>query len=227
MSLLWSRSSRGIRWSVATAQRAREIALAGSDMLMRARVAGRSPDAIRNVGACCVRLELLGTKLQPGGWTVGLRAPSARGDGFVAAIGGAPGDHRRGILDALVMARHCEGGDQVTFLGEDALERWLPLGAVVEISPIWQETDFFDLHRQFRAIDTDGSGEIDAAEVGQLLRRVLGEEPSEEQVAEVLSAADRDGSGTIDYGEFCERAFFEARPRFAEMGPDDGREALL
>ena len=53
------------------------------------------------------------------------------------------------------------------------------------------------------------------------------EEPSEEQVAEVLSAADRDGSGTIDYGEFCERAFFEARPRFAEMGPDDGREALL
>lgn len=98
---------------------------------------------------------------------------------------------------------------------------------MVEISPIWQETDFFDLHRQFRAIDTDGSGEIDAAEVGQLLRRVLGEEPSEEQVAEVLSAADRDGSGTIDYGEFCERAFFEARPRFAEMGPDDGREALL
>jgi len=195
---------------VATAQKARAIALANKGMFISARVASRNTHALRNIGACCVRLELLDTKLHPGGWTIGICAPQAQEGGFVPAIGGAPGDHRHGIIDAMVMARPLNEG-AMTFLLEDELERWLPLDSVVKLCPIWQETDFFDLRSLFRSLDIDGSGAIDAAELGKLLQRMTGVAPSEEQVAEVLAMADKDGNGLIDFSEFCDKAFFKAR----------------
>ena len=145
-----------LRWSVAAAQRAREVAQAAPTMQLRARVVGHSTDAVRRIGASSARLELVDAPLQPGGWLVGVRAPSARGDGFLPAIGGAPGDHRHGVLDVIVMARRVRVAaapdhelfgrrDEVTFLREAAIEQLLPRGAEVAVSPVWQCTDFFDL----------------------------------------------------------------------------------
>ena len=211
-----------LRWSVAAAQRAREIAQAAPTMHLRARGVGHSTEAVRRIGASSARLELVDAPLQPGGWLVGVRAPHARGDAFLPAIGGAPGDHRHGLLDVIVMARRVRVAanpeyelfgrrDEVTFLREASLERWLPLGAEVAVSPVWQCTDFFDLRAQFAAFDSDGSGSIDRAELRALLARATGTAPREAELATMMRAADADGDGTIDYDEFCGAGFREMR----------------
>ena len=211
-----------LRWSVAAAQRAREVAQAAPTMQLRARVVGHSTDAVRRIGASSARLELVDAPLQPGGWLVGVRAPSARGDGFLPAIGGAPGDHRHGVLDVIVMARRVRVAaapdhelfgrrDEVTFLREAAIEQLLPRGAEVAVSPVWQCTDFFDLRAQFAALDADGSGAIDRTELRALLARATGAAPSEAELAAMMRAADADGDGTIDYDEFCGVGFREMR----------------
>jgi len=53
----------------------------------------------------------------------------------------------------------------------------------------------------FQFFDKDGNGTIDSAELGAALR-ALGENPSEEQLKNLLKEVDEDGSGTIDYFEF-------------------------
>lgn len=58
----------------------------------------------------------------------------------------------------------------------------------------------------FSSVDTDGSGEIDAKELGKVMQQLASEtnteEPSSEEVNEVLEALDEDKSGKISYKEF-------------------------
>jgi len=58
----------------------------------------------------------------------------------------------------------------------------------------------------FSSVDTDGSGEIDAKELGKVMQQLASEtnteEPSVEEVNEVLEALDEDKSGKISYKEF-------------------------
>jgi Ca2+-binding EF-hand superfamily protein len=59
----------------------------------------------------------------------------------------------------------------------------------------------------FQAVDTDGSGSIDAKELGALLTSIYEAEglepPSDEKVAEMLQELDESGDGVIDFMEFC------------------------
>lgn len=200
-----------VAWSISSAQKAREIARElAIPMQLRARVTGHTTDMMRSIGGSSVRIEFLDAPLQPGGWLVGVQAPGARDGAFLPAIGGAPGDHRHGLLDAMIMAQPA-ADDEVTYLPDAALARWLPLGAAVTVAPIWQCTDFFDLRRQFDAVDVDGSGEIDDAELRELLSRVVtggaGASGTEERA---LCAATRAG-GVIDFKTFCASGFQETR----------------
>ena len=76
---------------------------------------------------------------------------------------------------------------------------------------MWQCTDFFDLRRQFAAVDADGSGAIDASELRELLRRTTGAPSSDAEVAAKMRAADADGDGTISFDEFCAAGFRKTR----------------
>ena len=51
--------------------------------------------------------------------------------------------------------------------------------------------------------DTDGSGAIDAKEL-KVAMRALGFEPKKEEIRKMISDADRDGSGVIEFPEFME-----------------------
>jgi Ca2+-binding EF-hand superfamily protein len=58
----------------------------------------------------------------------------------------------------------------------------------------------------FDAVDTDGSGSIDAKELKTIMTNIYEAEgleaPSDEKVAETLTELDTDSSGTIDFMEF-------------------------
>ena len=54
----------------------------------------------------------------------------------------------------------------------------------------------------FDSFDTDGSGFIETAEFGAVLAR-LGEQPSAEQIDDVVRTADANGDGRICFDEFC------------------------
>ena len=56
----------------------------------------------------------------------------------------------------------------------------------------------------FDELDLDGDGKIDETEVSILLEAVLGEDPDRHIVADMISAIDTDGSGSIERGEFDE-----------------------
>eukprot|EP00096_Caligus_rogercresseyi_P002169 TRINITY_DN1413_c0_g1_i1.p1 TRINITY_DN1413_c0_g1~~TRINITY_DN1413_c0_g1_i1.p1 ORF type:complete len:182 (+),score=59.63 TRINITY_DN1413_c0_g1_i1:122-667(+) len=53
----------------------------------------------------------------------------------------------------------------------------------------------------FRMFDKDGDGTIDVKELGAVLRS-LGNNPSEEDIEEMIEDADEDGSGSINFPEF-------------------------
>ena len=54
----------------------------------------------------------------------------------------------------------------------------------------------------FIAFDRDGGGDVDLKELGLMFRQ-LGHTPSEKEMQAMIDAVDFDGSGTIDFEEFC------------------------
>jgi len=59
-----------------------------------------------------------------------------------------------------------------------------------------------ELQRKFRLFDEDGSGLINAQELGNVLRTV-GLNPIEQRVTELLAEYDSDNSGSLSFEEFC------------------------
>ncbi|XP_012672126.2 troponin C, skeletal muscle [Clupea harengus] len=53
----------------------------------------------------------------------------------------------------------------------------------------------------FDLFDSDGGGDISTKELGQVMR-MLGQNPSREELDAIIEEVDEDGSGTIDFEEF-------------------------
>ena len=58
-----------------------------------------------------------------------------------------------------------------------------------------------NLRRVFDKLDTDKSGMVSAAEMGTALRS-MGHDPSTDEIEVLLRSADRDGDGSVSFGEF-------------------------
>ena len=54
----------------------------------------------------------------------------------------------------------------------------------------------------FEKFDKDGSGSISDWELRAMLQS-MGQDPSDEELFDMIAAVDEDGSGEIDFGEFC------------------------
>merc|ERR1711990_1275309 len=76
-----------------------------------------------------------------------------------------------------------------------------------------------EIKEAFDLFDIDGSGTIDAKELGTAMR-ALGMETSAEEVRKMIEDIDKDGSGTIDLAEFT--AMMTAR-----MSASDSREEMM
>lgn len=73
--------------------------------------------------------------------------------------------------------------------------------------------------------DTDGSGTIDASELGAALK-AMGHELSEAELKQMLAQADDDGTGEIEFEEFCALMGIEipAKPDSSAQLPAAGEE---
>ena len=211
------RSRLQLSWSVKLAQKVREVALSAKSNVLYAKVSGHSTKSLQGIGGSCVRLDFQHAPLQEGGWVVGIRAAHADEDGFLPALGGAPGDQRHGRLDTILMASPLATAPaaepQVTFLAEDLLMQHFPIGMDVVVAPIWQCNDFFNLRRLFASLDEAGSGAIDAAEVSELIRRETALPPSDDEVAALIAAANAESgsSETITFDALRKTRFYQAR----------------
>ena len=68
----------------------------------------------------------------------------------------------------------------------------------------------------FRRYDVDGSGTIEAAELGEVMKD-LGQEVSPAELHKMIEAIDADGSGEIDFEEFMQAVNGKMSAVFADM----------
>lgn len=69
------------------------------------------------------------------------------------------------------------------------------------------------------------AGTIDASELGTVMRS-LGYQPTEEEIEDIISQADLDGNGTIDFDEFIQMMPAASRNERAENAEEEMREAF-
>ncbi|XP_051127407.1 caltractin-like [Andrographis paniculata] len=76
-----------------------------------------------------------------------------------------------------------------------------------------------EIKEAFELFDTDQSGTIDAKELNVAMR-ALGFEMSEEEITQMIAEVDKDGSGSIDFEEFCHMMT-------AKFGERDTKQELM
>jgi len=59
-----------------------------------------------------------------------------------------------------------------------------------------------DLKEAFKLFDKDGDGSITWVELGQVMKQ-LGQNPSDDELKDMVNEVDKDRNGTIDFHEFC------------------------
>lgn len=93
-------------------------------------------------------------------------------------------------------------------------------------------TDPLDEARKiFMLFDKDGGGTIDAGELGDALRQ-MGQKVTDEEVAKMIAEVDDDGTGEIEFPEFCammgiDASGQQAAPRKLEKQPTMKRQGTL
>ncbi|XP_073326341.1 troponin C, skeletal muscle-like [Pagrus major] len=84
----------------------------------------------------------------------------------------------------------------------------------IRVAPVFFQTDaqqearsylseemLAEFKAAFDMFDTDGGGDISTKELGTVMR-MLGQNPTREELDEIIEEVDEDGSGTIDFEEF-------------------------
>lgn len=130
-------------------------------------------------------------------WLRGAGAVCA--DEYCALVAGARAEQLSGLVDVL------GPGQAGTHAVLSALntEEAVSAAAVTTAAELLSTRSLEEYREAFDRIDTDGSGDIDAEEVEQLLRDVYGEEASPEGMAAFLANFNADKNGVISWEVFA------------------------
>lgn len=71
-----------------------------------------------------------------------------------------------------------------------------------------------EAHSAFKAFDSDNSNSIDSTELGSVMR-AMGKQFTKKDIDSMMLTVDEDGSGEIDFKEFCELLSLEWIDEFA------------
>uniref|UniRef100_A0A3B1JUC8 Troponin C, skeletal muscle n=2 Tax=Astyanax mexicanus TaxID=7994 RepID=A0A3B1JUC8_ASTMX len=77
----------------------------------------------------------------------------------------------------------------------------MPTDAQNDARSFLSEEMIAEFKAAFDMFDTDGGGDISTKELGTVMR-MLGQNPSREELDAIIEEVDEDGSGTIDFEEF-------------------------
>ncbi|XP_062396600.1 troponin C, skeletal muscle [Sardina pilchardus] len=77
----------------------------------------------------------------------------------------------------------------------------MPTDAQADARSFLTEEMTAEFKAAFDLFDTDGGGDISTKELGQVMR-MLGQNPTREELDAIIIEVDEDGSGTIDFEEF-------------------------
>ncbi|XP_062314182.1 troponin C, skeletal muscle [Osmerus eperlanus] len=77
----------------------------------------------------------------------------------------------------------------------------MPTDAQSDARSFLSEEMITEFQAAFDMFDTDGGGDISTKELGQVMR-MLGQNPSREELDAIILEVDEDASGTIDFEEF-------------------------
>jgi Ca2+-binding EF-hand superfamily protein len=75
------------------------------------------------------------------------------------------------------------------------------VGGEVDVSSVLNEEQLAEIRKAFNVCDEDGSGTIEREELASVMKE-LGENPTEEELEDLLKDMDADGDGTISWEEF-------------------------
>ncbi|XP_076019540.1 troponin C, skeletal muscle-like [Genypterus blacodes] len=90
---------------------------------------------------------------------------------------------------------------EVAAEGEEQGEPGPPSEAQSDARSYLSEDVIRDFKAAFDMFDSDGGGDISTRELGNLMK-MLGQNPSREELAAIVLEVDEDGSGSIDFEEF-------------------------
>ncbi|KAJ8258458.1 hypothetical protein COCON_G00174700 [Conger conger] len=77
----------------------------------------------------------------------------------------------------------------------------MPTDAQTDARSFLSEEMIAEFKAAFDMFDTDGGGDISTKELGTVMR-MLGQNPTREELDAIIEEVDEDGSGTIDFEEF-------------------------
>ncbi|CAM4680163.1 unnamed protein product [Leuciscus chuanchicus] len=77
----------------------------------------------------------------------------------------------------------------------------MPTDAQADARSFLSEEMISEFKAAFDMFDTDGGGDISTKELGTVMR-MLGQNPTREELDAIIEEVDEDGSGTIDFEEF-------------------------
>jgi len=140
-----------VQWELGIAMRLVQLADSAQHQVT-ASVEGYSTPSTVDVGGASLRLRFSTEKhrehlILGGQGSITLCVRRNRGQ-WLPAIAGVPGHHsdragipRHGLLEVMIMARPTSKGG-ITFVPEDALRAWIPIGAELEFAPLKRLGDF-------------------------------------------------------------------------------------
>lgn len=145
-------------WSVPTALGLvglAEAAAKSSSLPISATVEGYSAPSVVDVGCASLRIrfapedcEAIGDQMLSAQCSIALAVRRKDREGWLPGVAGVPGHHedrdgraRRGLLEAVIMARPTTSGG-ITFLHEDVLREWAPVGVELQLVPVRRVDDF-------------------------------------------------------------------------------------
>uniref|UniRef100_H2Z3W4 EF-hand domain-containing protein n=1 Tax=Ciona savignyi TaxID=51511 RepID=H2Z3W4_CIOSA len=83
-----------------------------------------------------------------------------------------------------------------------------------------------EFKQAFDIFDEDGGGDISTRELGRVMK-MLGQNPSREELAKIVEEVDVDGSGTIDFDEFLIMMVMQISEEGKTAGEDELKDIFL